>query len=42
MIRIQQHVHEIEHELLPKAVSLIARGKVSIDPSNPRWVVIDE
>jgi phosphoribosylglycinamide formyltransferase 1 len=39
---VEQHVHEIEHELLPKAVSLIARGKVSIDPSNPRWVVIDE
>jgi phosphoribosylglycinamide formyltransferase-1 len=39
---IEQQVHEIEHELLPKAVSLIAGGKVSIDPSNPRWVVIDE
>ena len=39
---VEQHVHEIEHALLPKAVSLIARGKVSIDPSNPRWVVIDE
>ena len=39
---VEQRVHEIEHELLPKAVSLIARGKVSIDPSNPRWVVIDE
>jgi phosphoribosylglycinamide formyltransferase-1 len=39
---VEQRVHEIEHELLPKAVSLIAGGKVSIDPSNPRWVVIDE
>jgi phosphoribosylglycinamide formyltransferase-1 len=39
---VEQRVHEIEHELLPKAVSLIARGKVSIDSSNPRWVVIDE
>jgi phosphoribosylglycinamide formyltransferase 1 len=39
---VEQQVHEIEHELLPRAVSLIARGKVSIDPSDPRWVVIDE
>jgi phosphoribosylglycinamide formyltransferase-1 len=39
---IEQQVHEIEHELLPKAVSLIARGKVRVDPSDPRWVVIDE
>ena len=39
---VEQEVHTIEHELLPRAVSLIARGKVSIDPDNPRWVVIDE
>jgi phosphoribosylglycinamide formyltransferase 1 len=39
---VEQQVHLIEHELLPRAVSLIARGKVSIDPSDPRWVVIDE
>jgi len=39
---VEQQVHEIEHELLPRAVSLIARGKVSLDPSDPRWVVIDE
>jgi phosphoribosylglycinamide formyltransferase-1 len=39
---VEQRVHEIEHELLPRAVSLIARGKVSIDPSDPRWVVISE
>jgi phosphoribosylglycinamide formyltransferase-1 len=39
---VEQQVHAIEHELLPRAVSLIARGKVSIDPSEPRWVVIDE
>jgi phosphoribosylglycinamide formyltransferase-1 len=39
---VEQHVHQIEHELLPQAVSLIARGKVSVDPSDPRWVVIDE
>ena len=39
---VEQQIHEIEHELLPRAVSLIARGKVSIDPSDPRWVIIDE
>src|SRR5690242_21725662 len=39
---VEQRIHEIEHQLLPKAVSLIAGGKVSIDPSHPRWVVIDE
>lgn len=39
---VEQQIHEIEHELLPRAVSLIAGGKVSIDPSDPRWVVIDE
>jgi phosphoribosylglycinamide formyltransferase 1 len=39
---VEQQVHQIEHELLPRAVSLIARGKVSVDPSEPRWVVIDE
>lgn len=39
---VEGKVHQIEHELLPHAVSLIARGKVSIDPSNPRWVIVDE
>jgi phosphoribosylglycinamide formyltransferase-1 len=39
---VEQRIHEIEHQLLPRAVSLIAGGKVSIDPSDPRWVVIDD
>jgi phosphoribosylglycinamide formyltransferase 1 len=39
---VEQQIHQIEHELLPRAVRLIARGKVSIDPSDPRWVIIDE
>jgi phosphoribosylglycinamide formyltransferase-1 len=39
---VEQQVHQIEHELLPQAVRLIAQGRVSIDPSDPRWVVIDE
>ncbi len=39
---VEQQVHQIEHEWRPRAVSLIARGKVSIDPADPRWVVVDE
>ncbi|MEA2425619.1 MAG: phosphoribosylglycinamide formyltransferase 1 [Thermoleophilaceae bacterium] len=39
---VEEKVHQIEHELLPQAVSLIARGKVSIDPDDPRWVVVDD
>ena len=35
---IEERVHEIEHRLLPRAVSLIAAGSVSIDPANPRQV----
>jgi phosphoribosylglycinamide formyltransferase 1 len=34
-------LHPIEHELLPEAVRLIARGAVSFDTANPRRVVID-
>jgi phosphoribosylglycinamide formyltransferase 1 len=39
---IEAKVHEIEHELLPQAVRLIAEGRVRIDPANPRWVVVDD
>jgi len=35
---IEEHVHQIEHRLLPRAVSLIAAGAVSIDSANPRVV----
>ena len=33
---IEDHVHRIEHRLLPRAVSLIAAGAVRFDPDNPR------
>ncbi len=33
-------LHPIEHELLPRAVRLIARRAVSFDPGNPRRVLI--
>ena len=34
-------LHPVEHELLPEAVSLIARGAVTFDPARPRRVLID-
>jgi phosphoribosylglycinamide formyltransferase-1 len=37
---IEERVHEIEHRLLPRAVSLIAAGKVRVDPDSPRHVIV--
>ncbi len=37
---VLERLHPIEHELLPEAVRLIARGAVGFDPANPRRVVI--
>ena len=34
----RQRFHEVEHRLLPRAVRLIAAGRVSLDPDNPRLV----
>ncbi len=39
--KVADRLRPIEHELLPEAVRLIARGAVSFDPANPRRVVID-
>jgi phosphoribosylglycinamide formyltransferase-1 len=36
-----ERLHPIEHELLPEAVRLIARGAVALDPDWPRRVRID-
>jgi phosphoribosylglycinamide formyltransferase-1 len=38
---VEERVHEIEHRLLPRAIRLIAAGKVSIDPQNPRIVRVE-
>jgi phosphoribosylglycinamide formyltransferase 1 len=38
---IEERVHGIEHRLLPRAVQLIAAGKLHVDPDNPRVVRID-
>ena len=39
---IQQRVHRVEHRLLPRAVRLIAAGRVRLDPDNPRRVLVDD
>jgi len=38
---VLERLHPIEHELLPEAVRLIARGAVTFDPGNARRVVIE-
>jgi phosphoribosylglycinamide formyltransferase 1 len=38
---VLDRLHPIEHELLPEAVRLIARGAVSFDAADPRRVMID-
>jgi phosphoribosylglycinamide formyltransferase 1 len=38
---IREHFHEVEHRLLPRAVRLIAAGRVSLDPDNPRVVLVE-
>jgi phosphoribosylglycinamide formyltransferase-1 len=37
---VLEQLHEVEHTLLPEAVRLIAAGRVSFDPANPRRVII--
>jgi phosphoribosylglycinamide formyltransferase 1 len=39
---IEQRLHGVEHRLLPRAVRLIAAGRVHVDPDNPRAVLIDD
>jgi len=39
---VEREVHEVEHRLLPQAVSLIAAGDVSIDSADSRTVRIRE
>jgi phosphoribosylglycinamide formyltransferase-1 len=38
---VLERLHPIEHELLPEAVRLIARGAVRIDPTHPRRVIVE-
>jgi len=39
---IEERVHGVEHRLLPRAVRLIAEGRVRVDPRNPRVVLIED
>lgn len=39
---VVEQIHAIEHELLPRAIELIAAGAVRFDERNPRLVRIDE
>jgi phosphoribosylglycinamide formyltransferase-1 len=39
---IEERIHGIEHRLLPRAIKLIAAGRVRLDPRNPRRVLIDD
>jgi phosphoribosylglycinamide formyltransferase-1 len=40
--QVEERMHEIEHRLLPRAVRLIAEGRVRMDPDNPRVVRVEE
>jgi phosphoribosylglycinamide formyltransferase-1 len=38
---LEAAIHATEHALYPEAIKLIAQGRVRIDPSNPRLVLIE-
>lgn len=38
---VMERLQPVEHELLPKAVRLIASGGVRVDPENPRQVLVE-
>jgi phosphoribosylglycinamide formyltransferase-1 len=39
--KLEEEIHQVEHELLPEAIRMIAAGAVSIDADNPRLVHVD-
>jgi len=39
---LEEEIHRVEHELLPRAIRLIAAGAVRLDPENPRLVHVDD
>ena len=39
--QLEGAIHEVEHQLLPEAIRLIASGAVRSDPDNPRLVRIE-
>jgi phosphoribosylglycinamide formyltransferase-1 len=40
--QLEAAIHEVEHQLLPEAIRLIAAGAVRADPHDPRLVHVDE
>jgi phosphoribosylglycinamide formyltransferase 1 len=38
---LEKEIHEVEHELLPEAIRMIASGAVHIDAENPRVVQVE-
>jgi phosphoribosylglycinamide formyltransferase 1 len=41
-LALEAAIHDVEHDLYPEAIRMIAAGRVRIDASDPRLVVIDE
>ena len=39
---VRARLQPLEHELLPEAVRLFARGAISADPANPRRTVVGD
>jgi phosphoribosylglycinamide formyltransferase-1 len=39
--QLEAAIHEVEHQLLPEAIRLIASGAVRTDPENPRLVRVE-
>lgn len=39
---VEERIHRVEHELLPRAIELIVAGAVSFDPDDPRRVRIED
>jgi phosphoribosylglycinamide formyltransferase 1 len=39
--QLEREIHEVEHELLPEAIRLIAAGTARVDAENPRVVQVD-
>ena len=39
---LRERIHAVEHQLLPRAIELIATGKISFEDSNPRRVIVKE
>jgi phosphoribosylglycinamide formyltransferase 1 len=41
IVAIEERIHEIEHRLLPRAVTLIAQGRVRLEAGSSRNVIVE-